>query len=75
MNDNKSKEYILLTNLELKIDVLPCCPCLLSLNAMSLSLAAKIRNLFHTAHNFPLKIISVCLSLSKSDGKGLYLAI
>ena len=39
MDDNKSKEYILLTNLELKIDVLPCCPCLLSLNAMSLSLA------------------------------------
>ena len=26
MNDNKSKEYILLTNLELKIDVLPCWP-------------------------------------------------
>ena len=39
MNDNKSKEYILLTNLELKTEVLPCCPCLLSLNAMCLSLA------------------------------------
>ena len=45
MNDNKSKEYILLTNLELKIDVLPCCPCLLSLNAMSLSLAVDARRL------------------------------
>ena len=45
MNDNKSKEYILLTNLELKIDVLPCCSCLLSLNAMSLSLAVDARRL------------------------------
>lgn len=45
MNDNKSKEYTLLTNLELKIDFLPCCPCLLSLNAMSLSLAVDARRL------------------------------
>ena len=39
MSDNKSKEYFLLTNLELKMEVLPCCSCLLSLNAMSLSAA------------------------------------
>lgn len=45
MNDIKSKEYILLTNLELKTEVLPCCPCLLSLNAMSLSLAVDARRL------------------------------
>ena len=52
MNDNKSKEYILLTNLELKIDVLPCCPCLLSLNAMSLSLAVDARRLTKFLANF-----------------------
>ena len=45
MNDIKSKEYALLTNLELKTEVLPCCPCLLSLNAMSLSLAVDARRL------------------------------
>ena len=52
MNDNKSKEYILLTNLELKIDVLPCCPCLLSHNAMSLSLAVDARRLTKCLANF-----------------------
>lgn len=45
MTDNKTKEYILLTNLEQKTNTLPCCTCLLSLNAMSLSLAVDARRL------------------------------
>ena len=39
MNDKSTKEYILLTNIEQKTGVLSCCSCLLSLNAMSLSIA------------------------------------
>ena len=39
MDDNKSKEYILLSNLEQKTAALSCCACLLSLNGLSLSIA------------------------------------
>ena len=39
MNDIKSKEYILLTNIEQKTNALASCSCLLSLNAISLSVA------------------------------------
>ena len=39
MDDNKSKEYILLTNLEQKTKALSCSSCLLSQNAISLSIA------------------------------------
>ena len=39
MNDIKSKEYILLTNIEQKTSALASCSCLLSLNAISLSVA------------------------------------
>lgn len=39
MNEPSTKEYILLTNLEQKTGSLPCCSCLLSLNAMCLSVA------------------------------------
>ena len=39
MNDKSTKEYNLLTNIEQKTAVLSCCSCLLSLNAMSLSIA------------------------------------
>ena len=39
MNDIKSKEYILLINIEQKTNALASCSCLLSLNAISLSVA------------------------------------
>ena len=75
MNDNKSKEYILLTNLELKIDVLPCCPCLLSLNAMSLSLAVEDMG-YKQYSAYGSKILAtVSQRLTARYGKGLYLAI
>jgi hypothetical protein len=38
MKDSPTKEYQLLTNLEQKADLLACCSCLLSLNALSLSI-------------------------------------
>lgn len=43
--DNKTQEYILLTNFERKVDALGCSSCLLSVNAMSMSLAVDARRL------------------------------
>lgn len=37
--DNNTQEYIILSNFEHKADALACSSCLLSLNAMSISLA------------------------------------
>ena len=39
MDNNKTQEYNLLSNFERKADALVCSSCLLSLNAMSMSLA------------------------------------
>ena len=40
--ENKTQEYTILSNFERKVDALACSSCLLSLNAMSMSLAVDV---------------------------------